>query len=121
VAGGDRGGFDEQAVLEVYDPLADRWETRAPMPTARAEVAAATAGNGKIYVVGGFLNNQELALVEEYSPDTNSWVRATDMLERRRMPGLAVSATGQLYAIGGFGGTGEFGDTINTVEQGTAQ
>ncbi len=116
--GGDFGGFAPQATLEVYDPIANSWQTRAPMPSARPEGAAATAANGRIYVVGGFLNNVELRLVEEYTPATDSWVRRADMLDRRRGPGLAA-ANGRLYAIGGFGGTGEFGDTLNSVEEGT--
>lgn len=41
-------------VHEVYDPLTDRWESRAPMPLAVYDHYATVALNGKIYVFGGF-------------------------------------------------------------------
>ena len=50
------------------------WETKAPAPTKRTEVAAA-ALDGKIYVIGGFARGIALtsALVEEYNPASDSW------------------------------------------------
>jgi len=38
---------------EVYDPAADRWQTRAPLPFGSHHVAVALL-NGKIYTFGGF-------------------------------------------------------------------
>jgi len=96
-----------------YDPAADAWRARAPMPTARGAAGAALA-NGRIYVAGGagaLPNSRDqairpgspqrsLALVDEYDPVANRW--------RPRMPmpiarnHLAVeSVGGKVYAIGG--------------------
>jgi hypothetical protein len=38
--------------VEVYDPSTDTWQTKQPMPTARADLQASVV-NGQIYLVGG--------------------------------------------------------------------
>src|SRR5438105_330705 len=40
------------ATVEEYDPAANTWRTRTPMPTPRNH-ATAGAVNGKVYVIGG--------------------------------------------------------------------
>ena len=50
--------------------LPGKWTTRAPMPSARTEVAAVEI-SGKIYVIGGYDKGSHL--VEEYDPATDSW------------------------------------------------
>jgi N-acetylneuraminic acid mutarotase len=47
-----RGPTHVFAEVEAYDPAADRWETYAPMPTARHAPAVAVVGD-RIYVVSG--------------------------------------------------------------------
>jgi len=64
---------------EVYDPLADTWESKTSMPTARAYFDANVV-NGKIYHIGGFPNqpSPDYPLVsdvnEVYDPATDSWI-----------------------------------------------
>ena len=50
--------------------LPGKWTTRAPMPSARTEVAAVEI-SGKIYVFGGYDKGSHL--VEEYDPATDNW------------------------------------------------
>lgn len=54
-----------------YDPAADAWTARAPMPTARDQAPAAVVG-GKAYVLGGSIECHCRALDdnEEYTPPT---------------------------------------------------
>jgi len=96
-----------------YDPAADAWRARAPMPLARGAAGAALL-NGRIYVVGGagpLPNSRDqairpgspqrsLALVDEYDPIANRWRSRAPMPVARNH--LAVeSAGGKVYAIGG--------------------
>jgi N-acetylneuraminic acid mutarotase len=96
-----------------YDPAADTWRSRAPMPTARGGAGAALA-TGHIYVVGGagpLPNSREpvirpgspqrsLGAVEEYDPVANRWRARAEMPIARNH--LAVeSVGGRVYAIGG--------------------
>lgn len=47
------------------NPSPDTWLPKAPMPTARYGLAAASPGNGKIYAIGGY-NGSVLATNEKY-------------------------------------------------------
>ena len=44
--------------MEVYDPTANTWAAVAPMPTARANLAAGVV-DGKLYAVGGYYTDGE--------------------------------------------------------------
>ena len=83
------------------------WEERnAPIPTKR-QYYAASAVNGKIYAIGGYLWHDDepklgrvLRIVEEYDTATNQWTPGTGM--RIARGGLSSSAVdGIIYAIGG--------------------
>ncbi len=71
-------------VNEVYDPDKNTWETRASMPTHRADLCASVV-NGEIYLIGGkeywganpFYH--ELDVNEVYNPETDSWVTRSPM------------------------------------------
>ncbi len=78
------------------------WESKAPAPTKRSEVAAA-ALDGKIYVVGGFAKGIAFtsSLVEEYNPAGDSWRVRSPMPAGRHHAGIGV-VNDRLYVIGGF-------------------
>jgi N-acetylneuraminic acid mutarotase len=100
------GGGDEEnkgnmlSLVEQYDPVADKWERKADMPTARVTCTAMV--NGKIYAIGGYLgkNRGILSIVEEYDPVSDSWTRKNDMPTAKT--NLSVCAVnGKIYAMGG--------------------
>lgn len=95
----DNNPINIVATVEEYDPLTNSWTTKAPMPTAREQHAAAEV-NDKIYVVGGFFDGVRLATVEEYDPLTDSWATKTSMPTARRLL-AAAEVNGKIYAIGG--------------------
>ena len=92
--------------VEEYDPAANTWRERSPMPTPRNH-AAIGAVNGKIYVIGGRVGAAfiglatDVSVVEEYDPATDKWGAP-----RARMP-TARSAlgygvvNGRIYVAGG--------------------
>jgi N-acetylneuraminic acid mutarotase len=78
------------------------WVKHTAMPDARGEVAAATAGNGEIVVVGGFVPaGGNSARADVYSTRDDSW---------RRLPDLpvpvdhasAAGMNGRVYVVGGY-------------------
>lgn len=99
------GVYADTAINEEYDPVADTWTTKTPMPTARRYVSAGVINN-KLYVLGGrgpngaggvrtiYANN------EEYDPAANAWVTKAPMPTARRALSVAV-VNGKLYAMGG--------------------
>ncbi|NLT58071.1 MAG: hypothetical protein GXX99_03815, partial [Clostridiales bacterium] len=60
--------------LSAQDLTHGYWIHLQDMPTARMKIAAAAAG-GKLYVIGGDINNSGSATnkVEAYDPGTNTW------------------------------------------------
>ncbi len=96
------GLWSTSTTLEAYDPATDTWTTKAPMPTARADLAAAMV-NGTLYAVGGFADasHQAVDSLEAYDPATDTWTRMISMPTARNQ--LAAGAVnGILYAVGGY-------------------
>ena len=63
--------------------------------------------NGKIYVLGGFLNNtfQPTDAVYEFDPATSNWTSKASMLKPRGAATAAV-VNGLIYVIGGVANPG---------------
>ena len=77
------------------------WQTLAPMPSARQELATAVL-NGKIYVMAGFAGTEgPTATVEVYNPNTNTWASAQSLPFANDHNNAAVAA-GKLYSFGGI-------------------
>src|SRR5262249_56051434 len=71
VVGGCRG----ERELEIYDPSTDRWSRGALIPRALHH-AAAVGLNGKLYVMGGFVEGwTPTDEVHEYDPASDRWQR----------------------------------------------
>ncbi len=91
--------------MEEYDPAANSWQKRPPMPTARNHFQA-TAANGKIYAIDGrigttFVTKSDVIdLVEVYDPAKDIWSYATRSPTAR---GDVSGATynGKIYVAGG--------------------
>jgi N-acetylneuraminic acid mutarotase len=87
------------ASVYMYDPAADAWSERAPMPTARGALAVALH-EGKLYAIGGYEGRANSAAVEAYDPVQNSWTsRAPLPTPRDHL--AAAAAAGKVYAVGG--------------------
>src|SRR4051795_13026756 len=99
VGGSNSGGSNFSSALatvEEYDPAANSWATRAPMPTARNGLGLAAASYGQLYAVGGSnsgCSNSSIALapVEEYDPAANSWATRAPMPTARNGLGLTTA------------------------------
>ena len=94
-----------------------QWDTRAPMPLPRTEVAAAAAGN-EIVVVGGFtIDGGASRRADAYSPARDTWRRLPD-LPVGRHHAMAVGVGGKAYVLGGYSGTGATLRTAFVLENG---
>jgi hypothetical protein len=126
------GGYDLASIalntVEAYSPATNTWATLPPMPTARRDLAAATAPcpgarhRTCVYAIGGSTNGGTLAVntVEAYSPATNSWATLPSLpTARPNMTAATAPCPGArnrtcVYAIGGSTNGGTL--AVNTVE-----
>ena len=95
-------------LVEVYNPLTNRWEKGADMPTERGTTDAVVV-DGKIYVLGGYtwlraprLPPRFVRSIEEYNPKTDQWHQLPDM---PMLKGWfeSVAVDNEVYTIGGLG------------------
>lgn len=100
------GGFDP-GQPEVFASVEARkitggspWRTIAPLPTARANAAAAELG-GAVYVAGGFSDDATLDTVERFDPVSGSWSPST-RLPAPRGAAAAAALGGLVYVAGGL-------------------
>lgn len=82
------------------------WESRAPLPVPRTEVAAAVFGS-EIAVVGGFTAAGVASTrADAYSASLDRWRRLPD-LPVGAHHAMAVGVAGRLYVLGGYRARGE--------------
>lgn len=93
----------------VYDPAADKWEPRAPMPTARDHTGTLVIGE-LIHVIGGrvdsFHTNSNLHHV--YDPKTDKWAPRNPLPTARSGHGACLYR-GKIFIMGGEGTNRVFG------------
>ena len=93
-----KSGIDAQlAIINVASGL---WSAGPSMPDVRDGTCVAAVG-GKLYVIGGRLNQATAsAMVEQFDPSTNQWSRLADMPTARAFGACAV-VNNIIYVIGG--------------------
>lgn len=94
-------------LLAAAAPAATRdWESLAPLPMPRTEVAAAVFGS-EIGVFGGFTAAGDASTrADAYSPSLDRWRRLPD-LPVGVHHAMAVGVAGRLYVLGGYRSRGE--------------
>jgi N-acetylneuraminic acid mutarotase len=112
--------------LEVYDRVTNAWASLAPMPTARAGLAAAVVGN-KLYAIGGRTgttpgSGAPLSCLEAYNIAAGTWSPACGApgalasMPVAAMDVAAIAHGGKIYVIGGAGGPDPAGPLLTTVQ-----
>ena len=99
LVGGIGGGVAQSQTWE-YDPVANTFTTRAPLPVALFNPASGVI-NGHLYVAGGSTGSDWVDTNYDYNIATNTWATRANMPGGgRNYPGSAV-AQGRLWSIGG--------------------
>ncbi len=92
--------------VEEYDPAANTWRQRSPMPTSRNHAIAGVV-NGKIYVIGGRVGAAGISaasntnVVEQYDPATDSWGTVRARMPTARSAMASGVHGGRIYVTGG--------------------
>jgi N-acetylneuraminic acid mutarotase len=86
-------------INEEYDPVTDKWTSKAPLPTLRLAFGI-TVYQNKIYVIGGWIDSNATAVNEVYDPSMDSWTTKASMPVARAYID-ANTVNGKIYLIGG--------------------
>ena len=90
-------------LVQVYDPAADSWVTRTPMPTARSGLNTASL-NGIIYAAGGEVQDDKYLAAyrafEAYDPASDTWWQLPSMLLPRHECIMAAIGN-RIHVVGG--------------------
>ena len=101
IGGADYRNGGAVNTVEIYDPLKNEWTEGAPLPYV-LDHAPSVVHNGKIYVIGGFLENKittDKMLV--YDPVKKEWTEGAPLPEPRAAH-IAEIVNGTIYAISGL-------------------
>ena len=101
VSGYNTGTVDSaQDTTWEYDPVANSWAVKAPIPHAVGGAGAAII-NGHMYVAGGRDGtNTVINLCYDYNIAANSWSACTNLPFANNVPGSGVSS-GRFFEFGG--------------------
>ncbi|WP_433302089.1 Kelch repeat-containing protein [Actinoplanes sp. CA-030573] len=100
--GGYTSGFGaELGSVERLDPATGRWSLIRPLNVKRGNSAAATARDGDVYVLGGFVGDKTVDVVEILDHRTGHW-RAGRPLPGARGGAAAAAIGDRIYVVGGF-------------------
>ncbi len=97
------GGIRYFDVVEMYDPVEDRWTRKPKMPVPNIGLGV-EAVNGKIYTIGGTAsdNVSRLSRVDIFTPDDGTWLAEGGARLPVARGGLSVSkVNNKIYAFGG--------------------
>jgi N-acetylneuraminic acid mutarotase len=104
----DTGAHHTLNIMEIFDPATKSWNTPVTSGPCTPRYGATTAVvNGKIYVIGGF--NQEdssfVSTVEVFDPTTKEWTApVTESLFTNRVYPVSAVVNGRIYVWGGATG-----------------
>ncbi|XP_017845262.1 kelch-like protein 18 isoform X2 [Drosophila busckii] len=108
--GGLASTGESVSTVEIYDPIAKKWNMGEQMSMMRSRVGVAVL-DGKLYAFGGFNGTERLSTVEVYDPRKNKWSQGCAMLCKRSAVGVAA-LDDSIYVCGGYDGV----TSLNTVE-----
>ncbi len=84
----------------TYDPKADKWTMRRPLPTARSGHGAVLYRD-RIFIMGGEGTNRVYGQNEAYDPAADTWEAYAPMTTPRH--GLGAVAVGDAIHVAGGG------------------
>jgi N-acetylneuraminic acid mutarotase len=96
--------------VEAYDPITNKWSTKAPLPVG-VDSMTATVDNGLIYVVGGLQDSNGTPYngVQTYDPSSDTWSSVAPLSVAKAFAYTGTVGT-KIVAAGGTVGNGPSDD-----------
>jgi|SRR5579859_1319515 len=98
------------STLEVFDPQANQWSRRAPIPSVLSGYAM-VALEGELYLFGGWDGQHYVDTVYVYDPQLDKWSEDAPLPSARGFA-TAATASDRIYVIGGTDGSTALADNL---------
>ena len=108
--GGDNQNSNTLFSVSELNPTNNEWRSLTEMSTPKVHFGASAIGK-KIYVSGGFTENEQLNLLEVFDIESNTWSVLAPMPHIRYFLGM-TALNGDIYVSGGRDGSN---NVISTV------
>jgi N-acetylneuraminic acid mutarotase len=107
-------GATPSGIVQIFDPVANRWTLGPPLPFAAGSCASAVI-DGKIYVAGGVVGDSTTAQGAVLDPSTMRWTPIAPMPRPRNHAASATDGK-RLFVFGGRNGGNVLADGFNDVQ-----
>jgi N-acetylneuraminic acid mutarotase len=93
--------------VEIYDPVADTWTTKASFTTARYRHVSILMADGRILLAGGQTGSGTYTNTAYiYDPAANTWTSVGNLTVARGYSSASLlPTTGRVLVVGGWGGS----------------
>ena len=109
-------GAGAAGMVQIYDPIADRWRFGPPMPFAGGSMASALIGS-QIYLAGGVWHDGTLSQATRFDPATELFTPIAPMPLPRNHAAAATDGR-RLFVFGGRGpGSGDHNVVANGFDE----
>lgn len=106
VGGSDLGATDQSdrfpTVTEMYDPAHNRWVSAGSLSEGREDPQAVVLQDGRVLVIGGYVDGDAKETVDMYDPRTRAWTTAAPLHEGRWNATATVLRDGRVLVTGGL-------------------
>lgn len=117
LGGYSAGGGDPMKTHQIFNEAANAWSLAPQMLTGRAGHAVVTGNDGRIFAMGGVLQDFKfLASVEAFDPLTKTWTTLQAMNVPRSSLAAVTAPDGRIWAIGGTGSKDGYTTQLFEVE-----
>lgn len=115
---GGKANSEASAVVEMYDPATDTWQTNTPLPEARFAGAEAFQGT-TVYIAGGSVSGGTLtSTIISYDTANGSSAIIGNLCNGRIRASAAILGN-KLYVVGGSNSSGQLHNTLEEFDLAT--
>lgn len=106
----------KNALVEIYNPLIDKFELIAKMNKKRLFPSSITLNDGRVLIIGGYYDGKFKSSTEIYNPKTNKFDLAGKLNIPRSRAQLFLTSNGKVLVLGGQTAKNDFALNVEVYD-----